>query len=79
MIRFYAHLCLALRLLQTEAPIDFENENTILDAYTDILQIDGQGILVATYTSALGAGAVNKYAEYLAGMDVCLNVLSQVR
>jgi nuclear pore complex protein Nup107 len=64
-VRFYAHLCLFLRLVgqtQTVPPLAAE---AILDAYVGLLEPGGNADLVALYVGALSDTAVTRYALYL--------------
>lgn len=62
-VRFYAHLCLFLRLLEQDIPL--LPTDTILDAYVEVLEAQGHGDLVALYVGALSQSAVHRYAAYL--------------
>lgn len=68
LVRFFAHLILFLRLLRLERPPPDVVCNSILRAYVEILQSQGEDDLVALYASSLGPeSATESYAHYLKG------------
>ncbi|KIO24192.1 hypothetical protein M407DRAFT_26387 [Tulasnella calospora MUT 4182] len=70
-IRFFAHLCLFLRVIHE--PIPTPAVDVILNEYIRQLETDPTSSpLVALYVGALGESAVEKYASYLARLDVHL-------
>lgn len=70
-IRFFAHLCLFLRVIGEEIPTPAVD--IILNEYIHQLEADpASSPLVALYVGALGESAVEKYASYLARLDVHL-------
>ncbi|KDQ10751.1 hypothetical protein BOTBODRAFT_115291 [Botryobasidium botryosum FD-172 SS1] len=67
-IQFYAHLCLFLRLVGKHVPPDAAD--VVLQAYVMILEQEKRGELVALYIGALGSNALDRYAEFLADLDM---------
>ncbi|CAE6488486.1 unnamed protein product [Rhizoctonia solani] len=65
-IRFFAHLCLFLTIIQQPVPADASA--IILEGYIRVLEAEDQRNLVALYVSALGDNAVDRYAAYLASL-----------
>ncbi|KAF8699585.1 Nuclear pore protein, partial [Rhizoctonia solani] len=65
-IRFFAHLCLFLTIIQQPVPVTASA--VILEGYIRVLEAEDQRDLVALYVSALGDNAVDRYAAYLASL-----------
>ncbi|EUC55936.1 nuclear pore complex protein [Rhizoctonia solani AG-3 Rhs1AP] len=65
-IRFFAHLCLFLTIIQQ--PVPANASAIILEGYIRVLEAEDQRDLVALYVSALGDNAVDRYAAYLASL-----------
>ncbi|CAE6457760.1 unnamed protein product [Rhizoctonia solani] len=65
-IRFFAHLCLFLTIIQQ--PVPANASAIILEGYIRVLEAEDQRNLVALYVSALGDNAVDRYAAYLASL-----------
>ena len=64
MIRFYAHLVLALRTIGETVP-DLA-ANAILQAYLKVLEMEGSDHLVAAYAACLRQGSGEEsYARFL--------------
>ncbi|KAG9019387.1 Nucleoporin nup84 [Tulasnella sp. 427] len=70
-VRFFVHLSLFLRTIREDIPTSAVD--TILNEYIRHLEMDpASSSLVALYVGALGESAVEKYASYLARLDVHL-------
>ncbi|KAG9025328.1 Nucleoporin nup84 [Tulasnella sp. JGI-2019a] len=63
-IRFFTHLCLVLRFLRVDMPM--KPQDDILEAYSGILEAEGDTALVLMYAGAFGNKSVERYATYLA-------------
>ena len=64
MIRFYAHLVLALRTIGE--PVPDLAANAILQAYLKVLEMEGSDHLVAAYAACLRQGSGEEsYARFL--------------
>jgi nuclear pore complex protein Nup107 len=69
--RFFAHLCLFLRLIDVSIPP--LAEQVILEAYLQVLEAAGQRELIAMYAGALGDNAVERYALFLVSLELSLD------
>ncbi|KAJ7582625.1 nuclear pore protein 84/107 [Mycena floridula] len=69
--RFFAHLCLFLRMVDN--PVPPMAEQTILEAYLQVLEAAGQRDLIAMYAGALGDNAVERYALFLVTLELSLD------
>ncbi|KIK67022.1 hypothetical protein GYMLUDRAFT_69211 [Collybiopsis luxurians FD-317 M1] len=68
MCRFFAHLCLFLRLI--DVPVPPNAVVVILEAYLQVLEASGQRELIAMYAGALGENAVSRYALFLVSLEL---------
>ncbi|GAW01814.1 nuclear pore complex protein [Lentinula edodes] len=68
MCRFFAHLCLFLKLIDVTVPPDAVV--VILEAYLQVLEAAGQRELIAMYAGALGENAVSRYALFLVSLEL---------
>ncbi|KAH9951311.1 nuclear pore protein 84/107 [Amylocystis lapponica] len=68
MTRFFAHLCLFLRMIDIAVPP--LATQVILEAYLHVLETAGKRDLIAMYASALGDNAVERYAMFLTSLDL---------
>ena len=68
MTRFFAHLCLFLQMI--DVPISPYATQVILEAYLQVLEAAGQRDLIAMYAGALGDNAVERYALFLASLEL---------
>ncbi|THH10924.1 hypothetical protein EW145_g992 [Phellinidium pouzarii] len=66
--RFFAHLCLFLQMIDIPVPADATQ--TILEVYLRVLEDAGQREHIALYASALGENAVERYALFLASLEI---------
>jgi nuclear pore complex protein Nup107 len=74
MTRFFAHLVLYLQLIDDKDALPSPvTAQPILEAYVDLLQRTGARTLVAMYAGELGANAVERYALFLASMDLSVD------
>ncbi|KAL5501221.1 NUP84 [Sanghuangporus vaninii] len=70
--RFFAHLCLFLRLI--DMPIPADATQIILEVYLQVLERAGQREHIALYASALGDNAVERYALFLTSLDLSVDI-----
>ncbi|EJC99448.1 uncharacterized protein FOMMEDRAFT_148674 [Fomitiporia mediterranea MF3/22] len=70
--RFFAHLCLFLRMIDMPVPADATQ--AILEVYLQVLEEAGQREHIALYASALGENAVERYALFLTSLDLSVDV-----
>ncbi|EIN06492.1 nuclear pore protein 84/107 [Punctularia strigosozonata HHB-11173 SS5] len=70
--RFFAHLALFLRLIDIPTPP--MATQVILESYLRVLEAAGQRDLIAMYAGALGDNAVERYAEFLASLELAVDV-----
>ncbi|TFK71838.1 hypothetical protein BDN72DRAFT_816969 [Pluteus cervinus] len=68
MCRFFAHLCLFLRLIDISIPP--LATQVILESYLQVLENAGQRDLIAMYAGALGDNAVERYAMFLVSLEI---------
>ncbi|KAJ3988288.1 nuclear pore protein 84/107 [Lentinula detonsa] len=68
MCRFFAHLCLFLKMIDVAVPPDAVV--VILEAYLQVLEAAGQRDLIAMYAGALGENAVSRYALFLVSLEL---------
>ncbi|KAH7106400.1 nuclear pore protein 84/107 [Auriculariales sp. MPI-PUGE-AT-0066] len=66
-VRFFAHLCLFMKYLGL--PPASRAFDVILRKYLGSLEAAKRTDLIALYAATLGASAIERYAEYLAGLD----------
>ncbi|VDB98104.1 unnamed protein product [Peniophora sp. CBMAI 1063] len=71
--RFFAHLCLFMRMADEEQHVSPFVTQVILEAYLGVLEREGQRGLIAMYAGALGDNAVDRYAHFLAGLELSLD------
>ncbi|KAF8343282.1 107-domain-containing protein [Amanita rubescens] len=64
--RFFAHLSLYLGLLDVSVPVGAVQ--TVLEAYSRVLEDAGERHLIALYAGALGKNAVERYALFLVSL-----------
>ncbi|KAG1773373.1 hypothetical protein EV702DRAFT_1181131 [Suillus placidus] len=72
MTRFFAHLCLYLRMI--DMPVRSLATQVILEAYLQVLEAAGQRELIAMYVGALGDNAVERYAMSLTSLELTADV-----
>ncbi|KZT29989.1 hypothetical protein NEOLEDRAFT_1126698 [Neolentinus lepideus HHB14362 ss-1] len=72
MTRFFAHLCLFLRMI--DVPVSPDAAQTILEAYLQVLELAGQRSLIALYAHALGDNAVQRYAQFLVSLELSADI-----
>ncbi|KAJ3753605.1 nuclear pore protein 84/107 [Lentinula raphanica] len=72
MCRFFAHLCLFLRMIDVAVPPDAVV--VILEAYLQVLEAAGQRELIAMYAGALGENAVSRYALFLVSLELSADI-----
>ncbi|KAG1856995.1 nuclear pore protein 84/107 [Suillus subalutaceus] len=68
MTRFFAHLCLYLRMI--DIPVPPLATQVVLEAYLQVLEAAGQRELIAMYAGALGDNAVERYAMFLTSLEL---------
>ncbi|CCM01547.1 uncharacterized protein FIBRA_03605 [Fibroporia radiculosa] len=68
MTRFFAHLCLYLKMI--DVPVPPLATQVILEAYLQVLEAAGQRELIAMYAGALGDNAVERYAMFLTSLEL---------
>lgn len=68
MTRFFAHLCLFLQMIDLSPPP--LATQVILESYLQVLEAAGQRELIAMYAGALGDNAVERYAMFLASLEL---------
>ncbi|KAF9488030.1 nuclear pore protein 84/107 [Pleurotus eryngii] len=68
MCRFFAHLCLFLRMIDIAVPP--LAAQIILEAYIRVLEGAGQRDLIAMYAGALGENAIERYALFLTSLEL---------
>ncbi|KAF8639343.1 hypothetical protein AX17_001562 [Amanita inopinata Kibby_2008] len=66
--RFFAHLCLFLKMIEIPAPP--LATQAILEAYLRVLEDAGERRLIALYAGALGENAVERYALFLVSLGL---------
>lgn len=72
MTRFFAHLCLYLRMI--DIPVPPLATQVILEAYLQVLEAAGQRELIAMYAGALGDNAVERYAMFLTSLELTADI-----
>ncbi|KAG7092946.1 hypothetical protein E1B28_009248 [Marasmius oreades] len=72
MCRFFAHLCLYLRMIDSFVPPNASS--IILEAYLQVLEAAGQRDLIAIYAGALGENAIQRYALFLVSLELSTDV-----
>ncbi|KAK1227800.1 Nucleoporin nup84 [Marasmius sp. AFHP31] len=88
MCRFFAHLCLYLKMIDTSVPPNASS--IILEAYLQVLEVKslllfsgllltrlkgaGQRDLIAIYAGALGENAIQRYALFLVSLELSADV-----
>ncbi|KAF8553085.1 hypothetical protein OG21DRAFT_1589517 [Imleria badia] len=72
MTRFFAHLCLFLKMIDISVPP--LATQVILEAYLQVLEGAGQRDLIAMYAGALGDNAVDRYAMFLTSLDLSADI-----
>ncbi|KAG1772965.1 nuclear pore protein 84/107 [Suillus placidus] len=72
MTRFFAHLCLYLRMI--DIPVPPLATQVILEAYLQVLEAAGQPEFIAMYAGALGDNAVERYAMFLTSLELTADV-----
>ncbi|KAK7060258.1 Nucleoporin nup84 [Paramarasmius palmivorus] len=72
MCRFFAHLCLYLKMIDTSVPPNASS--IILEAYLQVLEGAGQRNLIAMYAGALGENAIQRYALFLVSLELSADV-----
>ncbi|THU96793.1 hypothetical protein K435DRAFT_754578 [Dendrothele bispora CBS 962.96] len=68
MCRFFAHLCLYLKMIDIDVPPDAVV--VILEHYLQVLERAGQRDLIAMYAGALGDNAISRYALFLVSLEL---------
>ncbi|KAL0562733.1 Nucleoporin nup84, partial [Marasmius crinis-equi] len=72
MCRFFAHLCLYLKMIDIFVPPNASS--IILEAYLQVLEAAGQRDLIAIYAGALGENAIQRYALFLVSLELSTDV-----
>ncbi|KAG2341834.1 hypothetical protein BDR05DRAFT_976754 [Suillus weaverae] len=72
MTRFFAHLCLYLRMI--DIPVPPLATQVILEAYLQVLEAAGQRELIAMYAGTLGDNTVERYAMFLTSLELTADV-----
>ncbi|EPQ52913.1 hypothetical protein GLOTRDRAFT_78934 [Gloeophyllum trabeum ATCC 11539] len=72
MTRFFAHLCLFLRMI--DIPVSPDAAQVILEAYLRVLEDAGQRDLIAMYAGALGDNAIQRYAAFLVSLELSADI-----
>ena len=68
LIRFFAHFCLFLQLI--DEPVPNDALQIILEVYLQVLESAGQREHIALYAAALGENAIERYALFLTSLDL---------
>lgn len=71
MTRFFAHLCLYLKMI--DIPVPPLATQVIFEAYLQVLEAAGQRDLIAMYAGALGDNAIERYAMFLTSLDLSID------